>query len=621
MSDRTSSRRSFLAATGSVAGAAALAGCSGGGGTETEADETTSGGGSTETEPEETPTATEAETPSSGGTLNRIAGSITTFDPIAATDTESGRVIRNVFDTLMIYENATTTAVSQLATDFEVSEDFTTYTFTLAEDATFSNGDPVTASDVVYSWERLAQSNNSSRAYFILSSIGVTHETEETEDGSQYKPDTLGLEAVDEKTLKVELSAPFHATIQMMAYTSFAPVPEGIVGDIEGYDGEMGYDEFSKSNPIGAGPFTLEKYSSGTEVQISAREDHYRGGPELDGVHWQVIEKPQPTYNYAMNKNADLFGIPTSFYEPGKVSVERTDNAGRQRGTYGPLRNGETANYVGVPTINSFYIGFNMEEVPKAARQAFAHVANQALFIDEVFKGRGQASYHFTPPSIYPGGAKQYTSHAENEYPYGYGEAQQEKAIQVMEEAGYGPDNRVEVQFTQYQSDAWKQMAQILRDRLSSAYIDMKIEQAPFSSLLSRGRNGKLEAYTLGWIADWPAPDNFLQLLNPPQTDTSLSAPISYINWGTDASDADAAQQATEAYETVSNNQAPTEEDQQARNEAYVAIEEANWEDVGFLPVYHRIDEIFWYDTVQNFTPPGGMGLSRTQWDSAGVSR
>ncbi len=622
MSDRTSSRRSFLAATGSVAGAAALAGCSGGGGTETEADETTSGGGSTETEPEETPTATEAETPSSGGTLNRInTGTVTTFDPIAATDTASGRVIRNVFDTLMIYENATTTAVSQLATDFEVSEDFTTYTFTLAEDATFSNGDPVTASDVVYSWERLAQSNNSSRAYFILSSIGVTHETEETDDGSQYKPDTLGLEAVDEKTLKMELSAPFHATIQMMAYTSFAPIPEGTLGDIEGYDGEMDYEEFATSNPIGAGPFTLEQYSSGTEVKVSARDDHYRGGAELDGVHWQVLEKSQPRYNYAMNKNADLFSIPTTFYEPGKVNVERTDSAGRMLGTYGPVRNGETVNYVGTPTIDAFYIGFNMEKVPKPVRQAFAYVANQELFINEVFKGRGQAAYHFMPPSTYPGGAKEYTNHAESEYPYGVGEAQQEKAVQVMEEAGYGPDNRFEVQFTQYQSDSWKQMAQILRDRLSSAYIDMNIEQAPFSSLLSRGRNGKLEAYTLGWIADWPAPDNFLQLLNPPQTDTSLSAPISYINWGTEGADSDVAQKAADAYETVTNNQAPTEEDQQARNEAYVTIAEANWEDVGFLPIYHSISENFWYDTVQNFTPPGGMGLSRTQWDDAGVDR
>jgi peptide/nickel transport system substrate-binding protein len=611
MADTSTSRRKFLAATGSVAGAAALAGCSGGGTTETENE-----GGSTD---EDTPTATESGG-SEGTTFNRINSTLTTFDPIEATDTASGRVIRQLFDTLLIYENATTTVTNQLATDYEVSEDFLTYTFTLAEDATFHNGDDVTASDLVYSWERLAQSDNSSRAYFILDSIGVTYETETvTQDGEeteQYAPGTLGLEAVDEQTLRMELSAPFHATLQMMSYTSFAAVPEGIVGDIEGYEGDIKRDAFASSNPVGAGPFELESYESGTEVSVTAVDDHYRGGANIDRVHWQVIEQDQPAYNYAMNRNADLFGIPTSFYEPSKVSVDETDAAGRALGSYGEIRNGDTVNYVGVPTINSFYVGFNMERVPKAVRQAVAYVANQELFVNEVFKGRGSASYHFTPPSIYPGGANEYTAHAEEGYPYGVGEALQEEAVQVMEDAGYGPDNRYELQWTQYQSDTWLQMANILRDRLSSAYIDMEIEQAPFSSLLSRGRSGNLDVYTLGWIADWPAPDNFLQLLNPPQTDTSSSAPVSYINWNSEDAEADAAQQATDGYQTVRENQAPTDEDQQARNEAYVRIEEANWEDVGFLPIYHQTAEYFWYDTVSEFSPPGGMDLSRLQFDS-----
>lgn len=611
MADTSTSRRKFLAATGSVAGAAALAGCSGGETTETENE-----GASTD---EDTPTATEGGG-SEGTTFNRVNSTLTTFDPIEATDTASGRVIRQLFDTLLIYENAETNVVNQLATDYEVSDDITTYTFTLAEDATFHNGDDVTASDLVYSWERLAQSDNSNRAYFILDSIGVTYETETvTEDGEemeQYAPGTLGLEAVDDKTLRMELSEPFHATLQMMAYTSFAAVPEGIVGDIEGYEGDIDRDAFASSNPVGAGPFELENYESGTEVSVTAVEDHYRGGANIDRVHWQVIEQDQPSYNYAMNRNADLFTIPTSFYEPSKVSVDETDAAGRALGSYGEIRNGDTVNYVGVPTINSSYIGFNMERVPKAVRQAVAYIANQELFVNEVFKGRGSPAYHFTPPSIYPGGANEYTAHAEDGYPYGVGEALQEEAVQVMEEAGYGPDNRYELQWTQYESDTWLQMANILRDRLSSAYIDMEIEQAPFSSLLSRGRNGNLDVYTLAWIADWPAPDNFLQLLNPPQTDTSSSAPVSYINWNSEEAEADAAQQATDAYQTVRENQAPTDEDQQARNEAYVNIEEANWEDVGFLPVYHSVSEYFWYDTVSEFSPPGGMDLSRLQFDS-----
>ncbi len=78
-----------------------------------------------------------------------------------------------------------------MAADYEVSDDFTTYTFQL-KDATFHNGDTVTASDFAYAFERLTASDNSSRAYFVLDSLGVTHETTtETVDGEEqevYKP-------------------------------------------------------------------------------------------------------------------------------------------------------------------------------------------------------------------------------------------------------------------------------------------------------------------------------------------------------------------------------------------------------------------------------------------------
>ncbi len=174
-----------------------------------------------------------------------------------------------------------------------------------------------------------------------------------------------------------------------------------------------------------------------------------------------------------------------------------------------------------------------------------------------------------------------------------------------MEEAGYGENERVAIELTIYESGVWSETASILRDQLQSVYIDLEVNQAPFNTLLERGRNGELEMYSLGWVADWPAPDNFLQLLNPPQTDTSLDFPISYVNWQPE--NGDAAQQAEEAYQSLSDNPAPTEEDQAARNDAYIKLENANWEDVAMLPVYHELRELFWYDHV-DFTRRLGWG-------------
>lgn len=585
------SRRRFLQATGGAAAAATLAGCSGGDGGETTT--TTSGGTTTTT---------------SGGASSRLSltnSTITTFDPVAATDTASGRVIQQLFDGLMQYPQGMPNVTNELATDFTVSDDFKTYTFKL-DDATFHNGKKVTANDFIYAWERLAASSHSRRAYFILDSIGIKHETDSE---GNYKPGTLALTAVDETTLKIELAEPFHSTKEMLAYTSFAAVPEGIVGDIQGYEGQMEYNAFASKNPVGAGPYKLDTYSSGTEVLVTRFDDYYGTKAVSKEIHWQVIEDDNALYEYAMNKNADIFGIPTSKYDPAKVSVERTTDQGQQVGTYGPLRNGDTANYVGVPTLSTYYVGFNMAKVPKPVRQAFAYAMNQQTMVEEVFKGRGSPAAYLTPPTIYPGGANAATKNAEENYPYGYFESQLDKAKQVMEDAGYGPDNKFELQWTQYDSSTWEQMAKILRDQLTTAHIEMNIQKAPFSTLLQRGRQGQLEAYTLGWIADWPAPDNFLQLLNPPQTDTSKSGPISYLNWSPE--NGDAAEKATQAYQTVLDNPAPTEADAKARADAYVKIEEANWEDVGFLNVFHNLDELFWYDNVNGLEPFGGMGFSR----------
>ncbi|AXG06209.1 ABC transporter substrate-binding protein [Haloplanus rubicundus] len=585
------SRRTFLQGTGSVAAAAAVAGC--GGRADSDPTAGTDGEGAGRGEP--VPDAT----------LNLINSTITTLDPVAATDTASGAIIENVFDGLMNYPNGVAAVESLLATDYETSDDFTTYTFSLA-DAQFHNGDAVTAQDFVYSLYRLAFSDNSRRTRFILDSLGVTRPAE----------GELGVRAVDDETLEIQLQEPFHAVLEMLAYSSFAAVPEGIVGDVEGYEGEMAYETFAQSDPIGAGPYEFEDWTQGTSADITRFDDYHGGDVSNGGVHWDVIEDDQAAYNHAMNRNADVFGLPTAQYDPAKVSVERTDDRGREHGTYGDLRNGLTANYLAVPEISVFYVGFNTAVVPKPVRQAFAYATDQHLLVDEVFKGRGEPAYHFTPPSIYPGGAEAYADHARNAYPYGYDESRLDMATQIMEDAGYGPDNQFRIEWTQYESDTWRRMAQILRDQLASAHIEMEIQQAPFSTLTERGRNGNLEAFTLGWIADWPAPDNFLQLLNPPQTDTSMDAPISFINWSADTGDA--AGRATDAYGTIEDNPEPTDAAQQARERAYVEIEEANWEDVGMLNIYHSLGERFWYDWV-DIDPDGGMGGSRQKLDDVRI--
>ncbi|WP_435348442.1 ABC transporter substrate-binding protein [Haloarchaeobius sp. HRN-SO-5] len=599
-------RRRFLKATGGAASAVAIAGCIGGNDDDGPADTDTTADDDTSTATEQTTRDTE-DREMLDMTFQLTNSTMSTLDPVAATDTASGRVIQQVFDALMNYPNGEVEVVPLLAEDYQISDDYKTYTFNL-KDAQFHNGDEVTASDFVYSFERLAGSEHTARSYFILSyAMNVQHETDS--EGA-YVPGSLAVNAVDEKTLEITLTNPFAPTLEMLAYTSFSAVPEGIVGDVEGYDGEMAYEDFSRNNPIGAGPFEFENWETNTQASVVRNENYHGPVPFVEGVHWQVISDPDAIYNYGQNKNSDLAAIPTSKYDPSLVSVEEEDSKGREIGTYGPMRNGETANYLKYSTINTFYIGLNAKNVEPAARKAMAYAMNQEEGVNEVFKGRGKGAYHLTPPGIYPGQGPAYDQHAEQNYPYGYNTTDLESARQVMEEAGYGPNNEYDLTFTTYQSDTWQGLGTILRDKLANAHVNLTLEEAPFSTLLNRGRSGNLAAYSLGWIMDWPAADNFLGQVVPELTNTDQEGGAQgfYLDW--DDSETDAPQRASEAWDTISNNTAPTEEARAAREEAYVKIEEAMWDDMILLPTYHSTSERFAYDWVE-MPRTGAGGFSR----------
>ncbi|NHN60663.1 MULTISPECIES: ABC transporter substrate-binding protein [Halorussus] len=590
------SRRRFLQATGGAASAVALAGCTGGDGSDSEGTTTDGSGDSGE-----------------GRNLKVTWRPLDTLDPIASTDSASGWVIQQVNDTLANYKEGTVEIESRLATDWSI-ENNTKYTFTLAENAKFHNGEDVTADDVVYSLERLAGSPSSRRASFILSDLGVKHETRTvTKDGEQveeYKPGTLAVNAEDEHTVSIELEEPFHASLPMLAYTSFAVIPEGIIGDVGDYEGQMSQKKFAKE-PVGAGPFEFDHWKQDTEAVVTRFEDYHGKVPEVAGVHWRLMSDDTARYTYQMNKNADIFNIPTSKFDPSMVSVEETDDMGRKHGTYGPVRNGETVNFGRVGTISNHYVGFNCEKVDKKVRKAFAYALNQETVANTIFKGRSKPAQHFTPPAIFPGGASGYEEHAKD-YPYGSDELRLQKAKELMKEAGYGKNNKLDITLTTYDANVYIEISNLLRDKLASAYMNISVEPVQFPTLVNRGRNGKLEAYTLGWLMDYPAPDNFLKLLYPPKTDTSKKGMASYVNW----SGTEAAEKATQAWEKIQANTKPTEAAQKARNEAYLAMEEANWEDAVMIPLDHPYEDRMSYDWV-DVPMFGGGGRSRQMLNTA----
>jgi len=347
---------------------------------------------------------------------NRLSGStgtLRTLDPAFSGSTTSGAKVMNVYDAPMNYANGTTEVENLLVRDYSISDDLTEYEFQLKEGVQF-HGDwgEVTADDVVYSFRRVMESENSHNTYFTHAVLNIERETD---DNGNIVPGSPAVEKTGEYSFKLTLRDPFAYALPVLAYSAFSVIPEGIVGDIEGYEGEMSYEEFSTSNPIGTGPFEFEKWESGDggEVVLNRYPGYHNAAniANFQGIDDAVIVSPSASHNYFLNKNADLSGIPTSKYDPNKVTVNEQISGGRVLGEYGPMSNGETVNYGGVPTINTFYVGFNMEKVPWAVRKAMAYVVNQDQFVQSVFKGRGEPAYHLQPKQVIKGGAQGYTSH------------------------------------------------------------------------------------------------------------------------------------------------------------------------------------------------------------------
>jgi len=570
---------------------------------------------------DETTTTPDEGMDKAGGTLRLIAGTGRGFDPVAVANTESGRVQTQMLENLLTYPDGEAAVENRLATDFETSDDFTTFTFTLKEGVEFHNGEEMTASDWIYSWERLAGSPHTIRSGFILGTLGITHETD---DEGNYVPGSIGMEAVDDYTLRFTTEEPFASALEMIAYGSFAVVPENVIGDGIGEDVEGtrdsptdAYQEFHEENPVGTGPFTLDEWTQEETVRVT-KFDNYREEdlPYLDEIEWTVIEEPEPIYQTATNGNVDIFGMPSSKYDGDLVNVESEEGA-RASGTYGPLKSGSeqgtTVNYYRTNEAATFYTAFDLRNTPKAVRQAAAYATDNVAFNEQIFKDRNDPGYMITPPPIFPGGAEAYQEFVDENYPYGR-TADIEGAKSVMEEAGYGPDNKYDLTINSYLGP-YADLAEQLAQRLRSAYVNVEVVPTQFAQIIQKGMEGSLQAYTLGWIADWPAPDNFLQLFYPPNTNVPElgESALTYVNWH--SVDTEAKQNATEAYETILNEASRSDADVQARADAAKTMEQAIWEDVPIIANIHGVAERLSYQNV-HVDDFGVMGSSRQMHDT-----
>ena len=560
--------------------------------------------------------------------LNLINSTFDELDPIMSTDTASSSVITQIYENLTAFPNGVTELENQLLEDFEVSEDALTWTFELQEGIEFHDGRELTADDVVYSWRRTVESEFTERQGFTLNQpVGMGIDVEMDDEGNPV-PGSLAVEALDERTVEVELTGPNPDVLDVAAYSSFMILPEGYVGDIEGYDGEVTHDELRTEVANGTGPFELDFFEIDEEVRVVRNDDYHGEVADVEAVHWEIIEDDDAIQTYIIERNADIFGIPIPFYDPDERNDVTQDDRGRDVGTYGPAGEyDEEVNYLGIPELSTFYFGFDTSSTPRGFRQAVAHILDKPSLVRDIFAGRGEAAYSFLPPGLWPTGQEGYEAFLED-YEYGLGEVDFDGAAQRLEDAGFTPDDPFEVTLTTYESEAFNTAAENLRDNLSGLGADIDLEQSQFGTLIARGEDGDLDMWTLGWIWSWPAAPYGSFQLEPENTETPMPEESNgfYIEWHTQLSDEfrdtgevqTEADKAQAAWERATAN--PLPEDEDLRNEAYVEIEEAVRDDAALVPLYHGKSERFWWDYVE-VPRIGALGSHWQQHNETRVDR
>lgn len=305
---------------------------------------------------------------------------VASLDPQLATDGTSFEVIANYTDGLMQMD-ADGQSVPAIAETYEVSEDGLTYTFHLREDAVWSNGDPVTADDFGFGWQRAVDPANASEYAYMIYDVGQIKNGAAIAAGEMDVTE-LGVTAVDEHTLQVELEVPVSYFLSLMYFPTFYPVNRAFYESLD--EGTFGT---SPETVLSNGAFILDSYEpAALSFSLVKNPDYYDADNiRLDGLNYQVIKDSQQALMSYQNGDLDIT----------KISGDQVDQAQGD-----PELSVHGAGYLWYITMNSNDVEmFNNVNM----RLALTHAVDRESIVNDVVKDGSLATYTAVPPQFATG--------------------------------------------------------------------------------------------------------------------------------------------------------------------------------------------------------------------------
>ena len=257
------------------------------------------------------------------------ASDIPTLDPSKASDTVSSEVLMNTMEGLTKLDKDGKLAPG-IAEKWEKSEDGKTWTFNLRKDAKWSNGDSVTAKDFEYSWKRTLNPATASTYGFIMYDIKGA---KDYNLGKVDNADNVGIKAVDDYTLQVELVRPVHYFDSLMFFKSFLPQNQKVV---EQFGSEYGT---AHDKMVYNGPFTLSDWKIEDIYTMSKNPSYWDASSvKIDKVNTKIVKDPNAALNLYETGQIDIVGLNSENVDKYKDSPEF--NTRKDAGTFFLMVNG-----------------------------------------------------------------------------------------------------------------------------------------------------------------------------------------------------------------------------------------------------------------------------------------
>lgn len=467
------------------------------------------------------------------------------LDPAVAQDASSANYIVEIFSGLVRLD-ANLDVQPDVAEGYDVSDDGTVYTFRLNPKASFQDGRPVTAEDVKYSFERALNPDTGSivAENFLGDIIGAR-------DVSRGRATELsGLRVIDDATIEITIDAPKPYFIYKLTYpTAFLVDERQITANPRRWT----------QKPNGTGPYQLQEWRVGERIVLQAYERHHLGPPKLKTIRFELSG-----------------GSSLVAYQDGDIDVTGIglDDLARIQDPGDPLN----AEYVETTQQLIDYIGFNVNVPPfddVNVRRAFALAIDRQKITEVILQDAIPVANGIIPPGV-PG----YTD-ADKTYQF-----DPDRARQLIAESQYA-GNMPEITLAESGAGATvgpttEAIVQMWRDELG---VDVKIQQAESGTFFSDIDQGRYQMFHLGWIMDYPDPENILDLLfygESRQNNTRYNNPD--VN--------------------AKLEQARTEQDSEARLRLYQDVERTIIEDAVWIPLFFDRSYMLVKPYVQGFTLP-----------------